>query len=187
MDYFSISWKQLHKDTHTLSKQIVADKKDFDLIVAIARGGFTIAHMLSDFLRLPVASFTISSYKDMKRVELSEIAFHVGGDLKNKKILLVDDVSDTGKTFIRGITYLKELGADTVTTASPYIKPWTKFTPDYSVTQTDKWIVFPYDVRETIEAFQKIHTQEGKDAEHTKKQLKTIKFSSHFVTHYLKK
>ena len=38
-------------------------------------------------------------------------------DLKNKKILLVDDISDTGKTFIRGIQYIKSLGAENIKTA----------------------------------------------------------------------
>ncbi len=187
MEYYSITWRQLHKDTHLLSQKIHRAEKKADLIVAIARGGFTIAHMMSDFLHLPVASFTISSYKDMKQGELSDITFHVGGDLKNKTILLVDDVSDTGKTFIRGTSYLKELGAHTIITASPYTKPWTKHVPDFSIKETNKWIVFPYDVRETVEAFQVIHQKEGKDREHTKEQLKKIKLPSHFVSHYLKK
>lgn len=187
MQYYSVSWKQLHKDTHLLSHKIHKAGKHADLIVAIARGGFTIAHMMSDFLHLPVASFTISSYKDMKQEELSDITFHVGGDLKNKSILLVDDVSDTGKTFIRGMAYLKELGAQTIITASPYSKPWTKYIPDFSIKETDKWIVFPYDVRETVEAFQTIHSKAGKDLQHTKEQLKKIKLPTHFVTHYLKK
>ncbi len=186
MKYYSITWKQLHKDTHALSQKIHRAGLKVDLIVAIARGGFTIAHMMSDFLHLPVVSFTISSYKDMKQGDLSDITFHVGGDLQNKTILIVDDVSDTGKTFIRGTSYLKELGAHTIITASPYTKPWTKLMPDFSIKETDRWIVFPYDVRETVEAFQNNHQKEGKDINHTKEQLKKIKLPAHFVNHYLK-
>ena len=63
MEYYSVSWKELHNTTYLLTQKIIKDKKKYDLIVGIARGGLTVAHIASDFLRLPVASFTISSYK----------------------------------------------------------------------------------------------------------------------------
>ena len=155
MKYHSVSWNQLHTLTHSLTEKIQKDDIKLDLIVGIARGGLTIAHIASDFLKLPVASFTVSSYKDLKQQDLSDISYHVGGDLHQKNILLMDDVSDTGKTFVRGIKYLEELGAESIITASPFIKPWTKHLPDYYVQEVDEWIVFPYDIRETIEALQK--------------------------------
>lgn len=155
MKYFCPGWQKLHNQTHLLSQKIEKSKNKFDLIVAIARGGLTISHMLSDFLHLPITSFTVSSYKDLKQAKMSRITLKLGNKLHNKKILLVDDVSDTGKTFIRGIKYLKELGAEKITTASVYIKPWAKFFPDYYVESTDKWIVFPYDMKETIRDLKK--------------------------------
>jgi len=182
MEYYSITWRRLHTDTHTLAQKIIKGNQKYDLIVAIARGGFTISHILTDFLRLPVASFTVSSYKDLKQVGNPEIAFEVGGNLKGKRILLVDDCSDTGKTFIRGMKYLKELGAESVGTASPYIKPWTKVIPDFYVRSTKKWIVFPFDVRETIEAIQR----RGLTDAQVREELKTIKFFPHLVNHYVK-
>jgi len=110
----------------------------------------------------------------------------VGGDLKNKHILLVDDVSDTGKTFVRGIKYLLDLEAASVTTASPFIKPWTKYMPDFYVKQVDEWIVFPYDMRETVEALQTNLLKDGKSIDHIAKQLAIIKIPKKFITKYLK-
>ena len=186
MKYHSVSWEQLHSLIHSLTEKIQKDDKKFDLIVGIARGGLTIAHIASDFLKLPVASFTISSYKDLKQQKLADVSYHVGGDLKNKHILLVDDVSDTGKTFVRGIKYLLDLEAASVTTASPFIKPWTKYMPDFYVKQVDEWIVFPYDMRETVEALQTNLLKDGKSIDHIAKQLAIIKIPKKFITKYLK-
>jgi len=175
MKYHCVSWKQLHHLTHSLTKKIQKKEIKLDLIVGIARGGLTISHIASDFLKLPVASFTISSYKDLKQQELSDISFHVGGDLKNKHILLIDDVSDTGKTFIRGIKYLKELGAANIVTASPFVKPWAKHLPDFYVKQTDEWIIFPYDMRDTIESIINVRKKEGATEKQIKKELYALK------------
>lgn len=187
MNYHSVNWKQLHALAHTLTEKIQKKNNSYDLIVGIARGGLTIAHIASDFLRLPVASFTISSYKDLIRQELSEISYQVGGDLKGKHILLIDDISDTGKTFMRGIKYLQDLGAMKITTASPFIRLGSKYMPDFYVQQIkDEWVVFPYDIRETVEAFQANLLKEGKSIEHISKQLSLIKIQKKYITRYLK-
>lgn len=152
MFYYPVSWSKLHKDTFRLAQKIEKSQEKVDLIIAIARGGLSIAHMLSDFLELHIATFTISSYKNLRQSKEPEILYKLGNYLDDKKILLVDDVSDTGKTFIRGIKYLKELKAKQIKTASIYLKPQSIFIPDYYVAETDKWIIFPYEIKETISA-----------------------------------
>lgn len=186
MEFLSLSWRQLHTLTFHLAKKINASPSRPDLIVAIARGGMSIAHILSDFLQLPVATFTVSSYKDMKQNKLSNIDYHVGGSLKNKHILLVDDNADTGKTFIRGIEHLKEMGALSIQTASPLIKPWTKHLPDFYVKKTDRWIIFPYEVRETIKQIAGSLKKQNKADGEIRKQLHNLKISSKYIDEFFK-
>lgn len=186
MEFLSLSWEELHTTIHELSQKITASGTKYNLIVAIARGGMTPAHMLSDFLSLPVATFTVSSYKDMRRGDLSDISYHVGGQLNDKNILLVDDISDSGKTFIRGIGHLREMGAQNVSTASLFVKPWTKHMPDYFDRETDKWIVFPYEARETVEAIAKMMRTDGKTDGEIRAKLKEVKIADVFVEDYLK-
>ena len=186
MEFLPISWQQLHKNVFTLSQQISAAEKKHHLIVAIARGGLTIAQILSDFLSLPVATFTISSYKELKQNKLSDISYHLGGDIKNKHILLVDDVSDSGKTFERGILYLHDLGVSSVTTASVFTKPHTVYVPNFFVSQTSCWIVFPYEVKETVESVVKVMKKENKTKEEIKNKLKAIKIPNQYIKTYLK-
>ncbi len=186
MNYHSVSWKQLHESTHSLAEKIRTDNKKIDLIVGVARGGLTISHIVSDFLQLPVASFTISSYKDLQQQELSDISYHVGGDLQKKHILLIDDVSDTGKTFIRGIEHLKEFGAREITTGSVYIKPWTKYIPNYYAKSVNEWIVFPFDMRDTVEDVSGFMRKDGKTKDEIIQKLKELKISEKYISLYMR-
>ena len=174
----------MHDDIHDLSIKIEKNYRA-DIIVAIARGGLTIAHILSDFLDLPITSFTVSSYYDQKQVSIPKITLHLGNKLHGKKILLVDNVSDTGKTFIRGLAYLKENGASEIKTVSPYIKPWTKFMPDFYQKSLDEWIIFPFDMKENVLSVAKGLKKEG----HSKKEIvrifQKIKIPKRFVDCYL--
>jgi len=158
-----------------LAKKIEGSGQKLDLIVAIARGGMSIAQILSDFLSLPIATFTISSYKDLRQKDLPEISFHVGGNVRGKHILLVDDVSDTGKTFERGIKYLHKLGVSSISTAALLVKPQSKHAPDFFVKKTGAWIVFPYEVKETIVSVTKMMKKEKKTIYEIKNKLRELK------------
>jgi uncharacterized protein len=184
MNYLTLSWDDLHNLIFDLSQKIQKEEHQFDLIVAIARGGLSISHILSDFLKLPITSFTISSYLDLQQKKAPEISFHIGNKLHNKRILLVDDVSDSGKTFIRGIEYLKELGAEDVKTAAIFTKPWTEFIPDFYDKETDAWVIFPFEMRETVTSLSKKFKSEGKTIEEIKLELQKIKIPSQYIEHY---
>lgn len=176
--YLPISWTQYSKLAFGLSEKIKAKQKKIDLIVAIARGGLTLSHILSDYLKLHVAAFTIQSYKDLQQESIPTITFGLGGTLENKQVLLVDDVADTGKTFIRGIEYLEELGAqkEHISTASLHHKPHSKYKPDFFMGETDKWIIYPTEVRETIMSLTKLWQKKGIAKEIIFKRLRTLGF-----------
>ncbi len=96
---------------------------------------------------------TISSYQNAKQIKVPEITELPNTSFEGKSILIVDEVSDTGKTFERAIEHFKSVPVKNVLTASPYIKPHTKFTPDFWVENINAWILFPYDIRETADIF----------------------------------
>jgi len=185
MEYQYISWAKLHSDIHHLSLNIEKKYKP-DLLVAIARGGLTIAHIMSDFLELPITAFTVSSYHDQKQTTIPKITLHLGNKLHNKKILLVDNVSDSGKTFFRGLDYLKENGASEIKTAAPYIKPWTKYVPDYFQKSFASWIIFPFDMKENTQIIAKKLAKNGLSQKEIIKELKKIKIPDVFINCYSK-
>ena len=185
MEFLTLSWRSLHTSTYKLAEKIIKSGEQFDLIVGIARGGLTISHMLSDFLNgLPIATFTVASYHDLKQLDTAEISFKIGNRLHDKRVLLVDNVSDTGKTFIRGITYLKELDCPMIKTASPYIKAWTKFVPDYYVISTKKWIIYPFDIKENIDILVRKYKEKKITETQIRKKLMQLKLPKEYISRF---
>jgi hypoxanthine phosphoribosyltransferase len=177
MKYLNLDWQKFHRQAFKLYKKINGSEEKFDLIVTISRGGLSLAHVLSDFLDLPVAVITVSTYKDLKKIKKPEIRFKLSENLTNKKILLVDDVSDTGETMIHSHQYLQNQSPKVIKTATLFIKPQTKFNPDFYLESTSSWIIFPYEMKETISILKK---------KMDKPQLKTIGLDNFFIEQFSK-
>lgn len=174
MPFHKLSWSDFYQDCLLLGEKILKAGIKFDRLIAISRGGLVPARILSDFLQLPISNIVVSSYTNLKQLKEPEILEVAKINLKNQTILIVDEVSDTGKTFHRALKYFKNQPIKKIYTASPYVKPKSNFIPDFYVKVIDSWIVFPYDLRETYEAFLK----NEKNHEKTIKKLKLIGFEN---------
>jgi uncharacterized protein len=160
--YLYVSWPDYHLRAQKLAAAILAHSPKFDEIVAVSRGGLTFGHMLSDLLQIPVYSFSIQSYTDLQTQGEMKITQELGRPIAGKKILLADDVADSGKTFIRAKEYLKTLKPADITTVAMFYKPFSVYRPDYCASQTDRWIIFPYETTETIKLITQKMTKERK-------------------------
>jgi hypoxanthine phosphoribosyltransferase len=161
MRFLVPTWEEVTGDLMMMASQIKELPEHPNLVIAIARGGLVPARILSDFLSLPVASYTVSSYEDLKQKKEEKMLFDVGGRLDGQHILLVDDVSDTGMTFTRAKKYLTKLGADKITTAAIFSKPASILPPDVYARVTDSWIIFPFDMFENLLKIRKRWRGEG--------------------------
>jgi hypoxanthine phosphoribosyltransferase len=71
-------------------------------------------------------------------------------DMAGKKVLIVDDVVESGRT-LEVVTELCSIrGASAVRTAALYLKPWAMMNPDYFAAKVEEWVVFPWEVGETL-------------------------------------
>jgi hypoxanthine phosphoribosyltransferase len=122
-----------------------------DLIVGIARGGWVPARLLSDFLDNPnITSIKVEFYLDIGKTKNEPtITQDIQVSVNGKKILLVDDVADTGKSLMLVKNHLKNMGASEIRIACIYFKPWSIVKPDYYVRETEAWIIFPHEIRES--------------------------------------
>jgi hypoxanthine phosphoribosyltransferase len=135
-----------------------------DLIVGVSRGGWIPARVLSDLLENPnVASVRVEFYFEIAKTRKEPLLTQgVSVNVVGKKVLIVDDVADTGKSLEIVEDHLRNQGAKEARIATLYYKPWSKVKPDYYEKETTRWIVFPWDAKETIRRINEKH--EGKTA-----------------------
>jgi hypoxanthine phosphoribosyltransferase len=132
--------------------------------VGVSRGGLIPARILTDILEAPqLETLQIEFYVDIAQTTLEpKLKQPLTTKVAAKKALLVDDIADTGKSLQLAKTHLQMQGAAEIKTATLYFKPQSSLTPDFYEKQTDNWIVFPWDTKETLRKI--IQRQEGKRA-----------------------
>jgi len=144
---FPVSWDQFHRDARALAWRL-AGSGPFEAIVAITRGGLVPAAIIARELELRVVeTVCVASYHDYKnqgglkvlKTIAAEVAKHDGGG----KILVVDDLVDTGATARIVREMLPKAHFATV-----YAKPLGRPMVDTFITEVsqDTWIYFPWDM-----------------------------------------
>ena len=91
--------------------------------------------------------------------------------VEGKKVLVVDDVADTGKSLALVKTHLKEEGATEMKIATIYYKPWSIVVPDWFERKTSRWIIFPWERKETVKSVIKQFREQGKSIEEAREKL----------------
>jgi xanthine phosphoribosyltransferase len=139
---FPVSWDQFHRDARALAWRL-ADSEPFDAIVGIARGGLVPAAIVARELGIRlIDTVCVTSYEYTKQGEISLLK-KPGGELANgKRLLIVDDLVDTGNTARLVRALLPEAHFATV-----YAKPMGRPMVDTFITEVsqDTWIYFPWD------------------------------------------
>jgi hypoxanthine phosphoribosyltransferase len=69
----------------------------------------------------------------------------------NKKVLLVDEVADTGQSLKLAKERVVKEKPRKLRTVTMYMKPWSLIEPDYWGLRTSSWLVFPWEINETIQ------------------------------------
>ena len=176
MKFLIQSWEEAYDSCLFLYEQIERSGFYPDVIVGIARGGWIPARLLSDFFTNSfTANMKIEFYgKIGEKKQEPKITQQIGIDIKGKKVLLVDDVADTGESLKVAIQHVKELGASEVKTATIFYKPHSVIKPDYFVRVTDSWVVYAWERFEFIKEFAEKFKKEGKSLLELKDYLKQV-------------
>ena len=150
-----VEWDEYKNIVEKLAIEIHKNYKP-TVLVGIMRGAAPIIDILSRILKLPIAYIVIQSYSGkgmedkqgqlMFAREISSLA----NDKDFNKVLLIDDLSDTGLTLNKSIEWLKNYGPTKdyikeVKTACLWKKKSSTFEPDFCPVKLeyDPWIVQP--------------------------------------------
>lgn len=184
MKLLHLSWSSCQILIESVAAKIKRSGFKSDLIVAVSRGGFIPARILCDQLSLKrLASLQIEYYQGVgERRDSPKIIYPLNAEVKGLRILLVDDVSDSGSSlrFVRD--HILSLEALEAKTATIHVKPWTRFDPDYYAKNTDAWIVYPWELLETVNSIARKLSLEGLKGEELKKRLINLGFSKKVVS-----
>ena len=101
MEKLNYTWDQQFKDTETICSQIEKDEFQPNVIVGISRGGLIPGVMMSHKLNVPFKPVHAST-RDFPHWE------NYLPRPTDKKILIVDDICDSGETFEKLSNYIKE-------------------------------------------------------------------------------
>jgi len=159
-----------------------------DIIVGVARGGWPPARIMSDLLENPeIANVKAEFYLGVAETKGEPVITQpVSVAVKNKRVLVVDDVADTGKSLALVREHLKEQGATEVKIATIYYKPWSIVTPDWFERKTSHWIIFPWERKETVRRILEKCKKQGMPAEQAKETLVRYGLDRKLVERFMK-
>ncbi|MEN9373148.1 MAG: hypothetical protein RIR79_700 [Pseudomonadota bacterium] len=153
-----VSYDEYHNLIEKLALKVHQSGWEFDTILCLARGGLRPGDILSRVFDKPLAIMSTSSY----RMDAGTVQGHLDiaryittprGEIAGR-VLLVDDLADSGKTLNTIIHLLKNNYPPITELRSAVI--WTKaistFTPDYTVKHlpTNPWIHQPFESYDSI-------------------------------------
>lgn len=158
-DYFFLSAEkgnQLAFDLAVSINQKISEGKikKPEIIIGIARGALAWIKTLSDWLNIgEIATIQLVHYTGVgKRLAQPTILHSCLPRVDKKRVLLFDNVVETGKTMKMATDYLSMCGAEEIVTASLYYKKTSKLTPSFHSSTVDAytWIIFYFDLVESI-------------------------------------
>ncbi len=181
------TWERIYELLLNLASRIRRNGFKPDIIVGVARGGWPPARIMSDLLENPeVANVKAEFYLGVAETKGEPVITQpVSVPVKNKKILIVDDVADTGKSLALVKEHLEEQGASDVRIATIYFKPWSIIIPDYFERKTSHWIIFPWERKETVRRILKKCQKQGVSAEQAKETLIGYGFDRKLVERFM--
>ncbi|WP_459898136.1 phosphoribosyltransferase [Campylobacter concisus] len=140
------SYDEFAVDAKKMAKQI-KDEFDPEVILAVARGGLTLGHSLAVALENRNL-FTLNSihYEDTNKLDTIQI-FNVPDISKYTKILLVDDIIDSGESMVEiKRELLKRYPNLDIKIATVFYKEKALLLPEFKVKEAHDWIEFFWDI-----------------------------------------
>ena len=148
-----MSWEHFYRLAKEVANKIKSSGYVPDMVIGLARGGWCLARVLCDFIgvkdlvSLKVEHWGITATPDGK----AKLKYPFNIDLTGKKVLVVDDITDTGESMRISVDYVKTLNPSEVRTAALRHIEGSKFKPDYYAEKiTWRWVIFPWNFVEDL-------------------------------------
>jgi len=178
-----LGWEDVQYLTEKTAELIRESGFKPDIIIAVSRGGFDPARILCDLLSVQrLASIQIEFYAGVNEKKgTPRVIYPLNADVTGLKVLVVDDVSDSGESLSVALEHVRSRGALEVQVATLHVKPWTTLRPHYFAEEVDSWIVYPWEPLESIRNIKKSLRSRGLSDTAIQAQLLKLGFSSEAI------
>lgn len=154
-----VSWDDYHRHIERLALKVYESGWAFDQILCLARGGLRPGDVLSRIFDRPLGIMSTSSYRDeggtlQGRLDMAKYITMPKGELVGR-VLLVDDLADSGVTLRAVVDRLRAMPAITeLRSAVIWVKGVSTYVPDYHVVSlpTSPWIHQPFEEYDCLRA-----------------------------------
>jgi hypoxanthine phosphoribosyltransferase len=153
-----VSWSGYNQLIEDLALKIHQSGWAFDQIICLARGGMRVGDMLSRVYKVPLAILSASSYREnagriQGQLDIAQYISMAYGSPAGR-VLLVDDMVDTGMTFGRVRDHLRQTYPAIIElrTAVIWWKAHSVVEPDYHAQyfENNPWIHQPFEIYDDI-------------------------------------
>jgi len=148
-----MSWELFQTLARETAGKIIDSGYAPDFMVGLARGGWVLSRVLCDYLgikelvSLKVEHWGVTATPDGK----AQLKYPFDVDLTGRRVLVVDDITDTGESMMIAVDYVRTKNPAEVRTAALRHIIGSKFTPDYYGDEiTWRWVVFPWNYIEDM-------------------------------------
>jgi len=174
-DCMILSWEEIVKQAKNASDLIKQSDFHPDVVIGISRGGLVPARLFCDFLHvkscftLKVDHWGLTATKDGN----AKLTHPLNKDLTGLKVLLVDDITDSGQSIELAKEHILELNPKVVKTVTLYNLFGSKIKPDFFGEERSwAWMIFPWNFQEDmVNIIKKIVKDEKKEVEVIKEEL----------------
>ncbi|MCI4434681.1 MAG: phosphoribosyltransferase [Thermoplasmata archaeon] len=151
-----VTWKNIEDWVSEVIKKIELDKYNPEVIIGLARGGLVPARLISDRMQIKdlyavkTEHWGITATPDGQARITQTLPINISG----KRVLVVDDITDTGQSLSLAVDHVKNMGPSELKSATLLHILHSKYIPDYyaDVVPEDKWtwFIFPWNVYEDL-------------------------------------
>lgn len=186
-EFITPSWNTINEMISKLTQTIKKSGFKPDILVGVSRGGLIPVAILSDRLGIESDIVRVKYYSGVKETnERPEIIQPILSNLSEKKVLVIDDVADKGHSLQLVKKYVQEKGAKEVRLCTLHYKPWSVVKPEYFVEETEAWIIYPWEVNETLTNLFKKLMEKGLKNSEVKDELEKMGIPKRFIEEFFK-
>ena len=141
-----VSFEDVHEKIREVAEQVKASKYEVTTIVGLARGGWIPARLMCDFLGITdLVSLKVEHWLETgKTKDKATIKYPIRSSMRGKRLLVVDDITDTGKSLITSVAHLKKLDPEEIRIGVMQYITSSECKPDYYAEEVSDWFWFIY-------------------------------------------